>query len=641
MPPKVAILGGGVSGMSAAHELAKRGFAVEVFEARSIAGGKARSLPIPQTPAGATSVAGAGARKPWLPGEHGFRFFPRFYQHIVKTMGEIPVGNGRSVADNLVDTTRGQIARFDRPGFYLPTRFPQSPGDFQTGLHLLLALLAGNVGVTLPETAKMGAKVWQIFTSCEERRFTEYERIPWWTFIEAPAASDEYKRYFGHGITRSLVAAKARRASTKTIGNIFTQLIYDILRPGVSADRVLNGPTNDVWIDPWLALLNERGVAYHFNSRVKSIECAGGVVRGAVVVVDGEERRVGADFFVSAMPIERIADLLSPDLLAADPSLENLRTLKGAVEWMNGIQFYLTEDVPLCHGHTVYLDSPWALTSISQPQFWSGYDLSNHGDGKVRGIISVDISNWIVPGLNGKAAKDCTAKEIAEEVWRQLKRSVNIGGAQILRDDMLHFWFLDEDIVDDNPDRPGSEVNTEPLLVNYVDTWALRPEAVTRIPNFFLAGDYVRTTTDLATMEAANESARRAVNGILNATRSNSEPCELFRFQEPEVLAPLRAYDLSRFRQGLPWDGQAMSLLTAVSTIAGAFEGPRSAPTNDDPMWGLQKSARDLLGMAHAFVGVPATSLSDVSPPPPPADIETVQAGDESVGVRAAPAKVP
>lgn len=635
MPLKVAIFGGGVSGMSAAHELAKRGFAVEVFEARSIAGGKARSLPIPQTPTGAPGVATSPpvrARKPWLPGEHGFRFFPRFYQHVVTTMGEIPVGDGRSVADNLVDTTRIQVARFDRPGFYLPARFPQSPGDFQTGLHTILALLAGNVGVTLAETAKLGAKVWQIFTSCEERRLTEYERISWWTFIEAADSSDEYKRYFGHGITRSLVAAKARRASTKTIGNIFTQIIYDILRPGASADRVLNGPTNDVWIEPWLMLLAERGVSYHFNARLTSIECAGGVVRGATVVVDGIERRVDADYFLAAMPVERMTDLLSPELLAADPSLANLEGLKAAVEWMNGIQFYLTEDVPLSHGHTIYLDSPWALTSISQPQFWSGYDLSSYGDGKVRGIISVDISNWIVPGLNGKAAKDCSAKEIAEEVWGQLKRSMNVGGAQILRDDMLHFWFLDEDIVEADPDRPGMEVNTEPLLVNYVDTWALRPEAVTRISNFFLAGDYVRTTTDLATMEAANESARRAVNGILNASRSDQAHCELFRFQEPEVLAPLRAYDLSRFRQGLPWDGQTTSLLSAVSTIAGAFEGPRSAPADANPVWGLQKSARDLLGMAHAFVGVPSTSLPDVPAPPPPADIEMLPPGDEGGG---------
>ncbi|MGH7434862.1 MAG: FAD-dependent oxidoreductase, partial [Polyangiaceae bacterium] len=41
---KVAIFGGGIAGMSAAHELIERGFDVEVFEHKSIPGGKARSL---------------------------------------------------------------------------------------------------------------------------------------------------------------------------------------------------------------------------------------------------------------------------------------------------------------------------------------------------------------------------------------------------------------------------------------------------------------------------------------------------------------------------------------------------------------------------------------------------------------------
>ena len=42
MGNKVVILGGGVAGMSAAHELIERGFEVEVFERQLIPGGKAR-----------------------------------------------------------------------------------------------------------------------------------------------------------------------------------------------------------------------------------------------------------------------------------------------------------------------------------------------------------------------------------------------------------------------------------------------------------------------------------------------------------------------------------------------------------------------------------------------------------------------
>ena len=95
---RVVVLGGGVAGMSAAHELAERGFAVSVYERRGALGGKARSVPVPRTAVGP---------RPPLPGEHGFRFFPGFYRHVTDTMKRIPYGaNTRGVYDNLVDSTR-------------------------------------------------------------------------------------------------------------------------------------------------------------------------------------------------------------------------------------------------------------------------------------------------------------------------------------------------------------------------------------------------------------------------------------------------------------------------------------------------------------------------------------------------------
>jgi 15-cis-phytoene desaturase len=100
---KVIVIGGGVGGMSAAHELARRGaFDVVVYEQRGIAGGKARSVP---------AKPGTGARRP-LPGEHGFRFFPGFYKHLPNTMSHILYAGQRvGVLDNLVIATEVQIAQ--------------------------------------------------------------------------------------------------------------------------------------------------------------------------------------------------------------------------------------------------------------------------------------------------------------------------------------------------------------------------------------------------------------------------------------------------------------------------------------------------------------------------------------------------
>lgn len=592
---RVVILGGGVAGLSAAHELVERGFEVEVFERKPIPGGKARSIDaressglVPFAPRGRpptgpkpglVRAAGGGLLRPPLPAEHGFRFFPGFYKHVVDTMARIPYKGG-SVADNLVNTSELKIASFDQPPFALPAESPRQTGDLRIWLFAAVAALSGRIGVPADDAFFFAGKLWRFLTSCEERRLVEYERVNWWDYIEAGSRSAAYRKYFGNGITRSLVAAKARRASTKTIGDIFLQIAFNILLPGVAADRVLNGPTNDVWIKPWLDYLRGKGVRYHLDAEVRALLCRDGHIRSAVVAAGQATSEITGDYFVAALPIERMTELLSPDLLALDPSLDNLNALAEYVEWMNGVQFYLSVDLPIAQGHVIFIDSPWALTAVSQPQFWRDVDVSQLGDGTVRGILSVDISDWDVKGFNGKEARHCSREEIAWEAWAQLKRSINVGD-EILRDGDLLYWFLDPDIedrdADADPMTPRVDSNAEPLLVNYVDTWRLRPEAITRIPNLFLASDYVRTFTDLATMEAANEAARRATNGILRASRSAAGLCDVWNLHEPETFAPFRAEDRLRFRRGLGWGGELASIPTSLISMGGLL-GPLLVP---------------------------------------------------------------
>jgi uncharacterized protein with NAD-binding domain and iron-sulfur cluster len=550
MTKRVVILGGGVAGMSAAHELIERGFDVSVFEKKAIPGGKARSVP--------KLHSGTGGRRD-LPGEHGFRFFPRFYKHLPDTMKHIPFGNNpNGVYDNLIDTTRLEYARRGKAPIVLVDRFPTTLDAwtlvFKDTFHTDWGFKEG-------EREYFAARIWQVITSCEDRRLDEYEKLSWWDYVGAATRSETYERYLAVGLTRSLNAAKAQLASTKTIGDVYIQLMLDVVTPGVSSDRLLNGPTNDVWIDPWLAYLRKKGVRYETNCNWETLQYKNGAVAGATLSRNGKTFDVEGDYYLVCVPLEVISKKLTRDLLAADPTLEGIHTIHKNVQWMNGIQFYLKKDVPLVHGHTIYVDSAWALTSVSQAQFWPGYKLSEFGDGTVEGILSVDISEWEVAGSErfaaSRTAKECTREQIAEETWHQLKESLNVQGQTVLSDEMRHSWFLDPDIVPDlHPGARARELNVEPLLVNYVNSWQHRPDAHTRIPNLFLAADYVRTFTDLATMEGANEAARRAVNCILDRSGSSAEMCRLWKLHEPDVLALWRQSDKARYDQGLPWNGK-------------------------------------------------------------------------------------
>jgi 15-cis-phytoene desaturase len=121
MSNRVAVLGGGVGGLSAAHELIERGFDVTVYERNDLFGGKARSLSVPNT--------GTDGRRA-LPGEHGFRFFPAFYKHLPDTMMRIPDPGSISVFNNLVHATRILVARAGKPPLVLAARIPQNLEDW-------------------------------------------------------------------------------------------------------------------------------------------------------------------------------------------------------------------------------------------------------------------------------------------------------------------------------------------------------------------------------------------------------------------------------------------------------------------------------------------------------------------------------
>src|SRR3954469_3919797 len=489
---RVAVLGGGMAGLAAAHELVERGFKVDVYERKAL-GGKARSIPVKGT--------AAGRRKP-LPGEHGFRFFPGFYHHVPDSMRRTPFGkNPNGVHDNLVDATETKSPRTNgRPdgtvfGIAPDPNEARTPEGMQ---RILMEELSGNA-LKPDELAYFTSRLMVFLTSCDERRYGEWENVSWWDFIKAEGKSEEYQKVLARGLTRAVVAAKERKASTRTIGNMGEAFAYCIMNRGNDGapDRVLNAPTNEAWVDPWVALLRKLGVRFHVGHAIDHLDVRHGRIESARARDrHGRRRHIEADWFVSAMPAERARKLWTKDVLALDPKLELMDELY--VDWMNGIQYYLAKPLNVARGHLTFVDAPWALTALCQGQFWADRKYTrDYGDGTVVDSFSVDISDWDTPGMfNKKPAKQCTREEVAKEVFAQIKAHLNDNGTDVLTDDFVKSWHLDPAIQWHQARRRNS--NDEPLLVNTIGSWPNRPKPATKIPNLFLSGDYVQTNIDLA-----------------------------------------------------------------------------------------------------------------------------------------------
>jgi uncharacterized protein with NAD-binding domain and iron-sulfur cluster len=485
-----------------------------------------------------------------LPGEHGYRVEFGFYQNVPDTMRRIPFGsNGNGVFDNMVELPQFGFSRVNRSDLVLPLGAldprPYTPAQIKDLI----------VGVLLetdlpPEAAvRFADRLVVFFSSCDARRLGQWERTSWSEFIGADDYSEDYRKILG-GLPQILQASKPARTSAKFMGWVFEVLVHSLLGFGSNgpAIRVLNLPTNEAWIDPWLAHLRHLGVRLHNGHELIELEVRDGRVRRAWLRTPRGTRVDRADFYVSALPVERARRLLTPALLAVDPGLGSMRMLGTA--WMNGVQFYLRDQLPLIRGGFIFTDSPWAVAGGTQAQFWSVDFASTYGDGRVHDKLSVALADWATPGvLYGKPASECTPDEVVQETWEQIKRHLNKSGkTPRLTDDMLLSHEIDPGMILHH----GHLVSEDALVLPTLATEQYRPDTITGIPNLMLCGDYLNGRWEVANMEAACCNGRRAANAILAAASSQEPPASTTPPYRPPEWEALKRIDEQRYKQGQP-----------------------------------------------------------------------------------------
>lgn len=537
VPPTVAIIGGGIAGLTVAHELASRGVEVELFEASGHLGGKAHSFPAAEY---------LGHSTPFH-GEHGFRFLPAFYRHLPDTMSRIPTMDSRTVADHLIETQQTLLAHRGKPNRAVTVGRPRTLGDWMDALDAPLA-----DDLPLRERRHLLERLLYILTSCERRRQYELDAISWPSFLDIDRRSRTFRERIEH-MTQALVALRANRASAKTMGTIYLQLLFGQIDPTRPTERILDGPTSPTFVDPWRSHLENLGVDIHTGSPVTDI--AFDAPRGRIDHVRAETGSVEADQYVLAVPLEVARYLLPEEIRGHDPTLRGIDRLETA--WMAGLQCFLEEDITLTTGHAILADAPWKLTAISQRQFWH---TTPPADDQIQGVLSVIISDWQTPGIDiDRPASACSLDEIEAEVLTQLTLHLDAEGFD---QDRVVDVVIDPAI---SPTADGDGVeNRTPLFVNTVGSYLDRPRAETRVDNLTLAGDYVRTSTDLASMESANEAGRRAATAILGRLDVPGRPVDIWQLDEPTVFAPWRRFDRWRFERGLPHAADTISRMIPI-----------------------------------------------------------------------------
>lgn len=642
--PTVAVLGAGVAGLTAAHELAERGFDVTVYEFREDERNGLGSAPpgtYPPVKLGGLAASqystlgthdGSPAelrpfpgrrgspRAPQLAvaGEHGFRFFPAYYLHIWDLFQRIPVylrteGVGgkagwkptsRTVMDNVRRVITQGTTVADKPSLVFPRELPRSLGEFFSIMSQVAQL-----GLPPQDIVYFQSRLLRFLVTSPLRRARELQNESSYDFFIARDGNGvpqyTYSPSFDallREMPRVLVAFDPRWGDARTNVITYLQLYLNMDRRDDKADGVLNGPTTESWLDHWYRHLVALGVRFVRGAAARldppgSDRAQPAHLRPRVQITLEDGSRLAPDYTVVALDAPA-AEWISSSLRAAGTGgtvagLDGFTTSPpppegplqaqttrpqirrnpyaldevGRVPWdrfqtMTGIQFYFDTEFQLLRGHMYYTGAEWGLSSINQHGLWENRPTLVR-DGYVS-VLSVDIADFNTPSRHlvdelgrGKAARDCTPDEIAAEVWRQIVVALT-SDVDNAPEELLPWpvWYaLDRGLgTAHGPGQGTGRVvrNETPYLVPIVGDWENRPGGDPWNPHgtswsfvpteegwiedleqrsvwqarhggyqvhhnsVVFAGTWARTFTRMTSMEAACESARHAVNAILD-----------------------------------------------------------------------------------------------------------------------------
>lgn len=555
MPQRVVIIGAGIGGLSTAHELINMqeragqpgAFSIEIYEASDKIGGKARS----QYPVVKLNGADVAA-----PAEHGFRFCPHFYRHLPDTYKTIPVGPGSydsvdgigTVYERLLDLQKagladnGTVYGIDRP----------MPDNWAERMNLFFDTLVP-LGFLASDVIGYGLKFGHFAMSCEKRRELQFDRQSWDEFVDAPTYRADFRELIVNGSV-NLSAMKATEGSAFTIGTITMQMAFPFRKATQGpVDSPLNAPTDQSLLEPWLAHLVAKGVAFKFGKRLNDLAFGADGSVSEVRFDDNTSVQTTGAGVVMAIPVECMQKLLAdhPAIQTRDPHLANIVSLGDTTRDMIGCQFYFKKALNLTFkGHITFPRSTYALTAVPQMQLWHPAKVKEYRDQGIFEVLSVIVSNWQTPAPGGLAAQDQPSTDaLLDAVWEQLADGL---GTLIDKNDVV-FRYLDANV---KVGAASGFVNDTPLLIHKPNMRRFRPPCrIGNVPGLFIAADYVKTETDLASMEGANEAARRVVVelGAVVGIAATHHP-KLWDFKEDGAvgafLAPFKAADRALYERG-------------------------------------------------------------------------------------------
>ena len=189
--------------------------------------------------------------------------------------------------------------------------------------------------------AHLADRLTVFFSSCDARRIGQWENVRWSDFIGSDRYGEDYRRLLDTSFSKLLWGSAREETSTKIVGKGLEWIVDNILGRNSNGPLVRNFdlPTNEAFIEPWIALLRQHGVRLHLHHELAGFAMRDGCIASAHARTARGLRTVKADWYVCAVPLAQATGLWSHAMVAADPRLALMSHLDTG--WGNGLKFFL------------------------------------------------------------------------------------------------------------------------------------------------------------------------------------------------------------------------------------------------------------------------------------------------------------
>mmetsp|Transcript_46288 Transcript_46288/g.90373 ORF Transcript_46288/g.90373 Transcript_46288/m.90373 type:complete len:543 (-) Transcript_46288:377-2005(-) len=462
---KVAIIGGGLSGLACAKYLADAGHAPTVYEARGVLGGKVSAW---QDDDG-----------DWI--ETGLHIFFGAYPHMMNLFEELEIEERLQWKEH-----RMTFAMQELPGRFTSFEFPAGvPAPF----NMAAAILTNTEMLTLEEKLRMVPGLLPMLL--EGQSFIDaQDELSVVEFMKKYGMPERINEEIFVAMGKALDFTDPDKLSMSVILTAMNRFINEA---DGSQTAFLDGNQPERLCQPLVEHITARGGAVRTGTPIASIEvdpADGAVTR--LLLADGTA--VEADVYVSAMPVDVLKRLI-PARWSPLPYFRQLAELEG-IPVLN-LQLWFDRKLRsvdgLCFSRSPLLSVYADMSTCCAEHASDTRSMLELVFAPATEAVGAD-RNWLA--ASDEEIVDATLGELERLFPTEIGPEVPGGGAQVLKSTVVRV--------------PRSVYATTPGRNKF------RPGQASPIPNFFVAGDFAAQKY-LGSMEGAVLSGKLATKAVCDA----------------------------------------------------------------------------------------------------------------------------